>query len=128
MPEKGEKTIIPRRKAGESEKDFQARTKAVKPTENFDDFTPEPIDIVTVENTPIVTDNLPAMKTEVKPVTIAGKSVPISASGKARLLNTRTNKIITGFIDFKLAEQQVKDHKHIEIINEEEYRRNNPGK
>jgi hypothetical protein len=60
------------------------------------------------------------IKAETKPVTLAGKTVPISASGKARLINTRTNRIITGFVDYKIALEQTKLFPHIKIVNENE--------
>lgn len=70
------------------------------------------------ENQPI---ELEATNEENKPVTLTGKTVPLSATGKVRLLNTSTNKIITGLIDQKLAQEQVNQFKHIQIVNEAEY-------
>ena len=58
---------------------------------------------------------------DIKPVTLTGKTVPLSISGKVRLLNTKTNKIITGLIDQKRAQEQVNQFPHIQIVNESEY-------
>lgn len=61
---------------------------------------------------------------ETKPVTLTGKTVPLSATGKVRLLNTNTNRIITGLIPQKLAQDQVNQFPHIKIVNEAEYAKN----
>lgn len=58
---------------------------------------------------------------DIKPATLTGKTVPLSISGKVRLLNTKTNRIITGLIDQKLAQAQVNQYPHIQIVNESEY-------
>lgn len=59
---------------------------------------------------------------DIKPATLTGKTVPLSISGKVRLLNTKTNRIITGLIDQKLAQAQVNQYpQHIQIVNESEY-------
>lgn len=62
---------------------------------------------------------------EIQPVTLTGKTVPLSATGKVRLLNTNTNRIITGLIPQKLAQDQVNQFPHIKIVNEAEYVKNN---
>lgn len=106
--------------------------KTVKKVEEVQEVVSTPVDALPMDSTLINSDNIEAVEVpveivleptieETKPVTTTGKTVPLSASGKVRLLNTNTNKIITGLIDQKLAQAQVSQFSHIQIVNEAEY-------
>ena len=77
--------------------------------------------VVEIEAVEPVTDEqgieLPTTNEAPKPVTLQGKAVPMSASGKAFHRNKITGRLITGLIDHKLAVETAKNFPNIEVVN-----------
>lgn len=71
---------------------------------------------------PIKTESvaLPESQQEVKPVTLAGRSVTkyvANAQGKVKLGKRSTGKVFAMAVDIKIAERMARENPDIEIIN-----------